>query len=374
VEEMLREYLPILVFLAIAIALGLVLILAAILAWIYSSSRPAIEERSQDSLNASVSGDRAKSDIVNAETKTAVDPPSPSAGIVLEATGYVIARRQATVSAKITGKITSVLVEEGMFVEQGTLLAQLDDSIPLAQYELAEAQLEAAMAALSELDVSLRQAQLDLTRTRELAQNQLASEADLDRDSLSVEAIIARVTTAQKNVTVAQRSLQIQTQIVEDMRITAPFDGVVVTKSAQPGEMISPISAGGGFTRTGICTIVDMSSLEVEVDVNEAYINRTHQNQPVLVVLNAYPDIEYSANVIAIVPAADRNKATVRLRVGFVERDERILPDMGVRVRFLADDQAQGSQHGCGWDETRSNHCYPDNRGKRPTILAAELG
>ncbi len=254
---------------------------------------------------------------------------------VLDATGYVVARRQATVSSKATGKVVEVLIEEGVVVEEGQLLARLDDSIPRAQLELAQSQLEAARRYLRELDVQLRQARLDLERTEELAGRQLASQADLDRNQLSVEGLLARLESASQDVVVAERSAAVQSRIVEDMRIRAPFAGIVVAKAAQPGEMISPVSAGGGFTRTGICTIVDMDSLEVEVDVNEAYINRVYSGQPVRVALNAWPDDGYAAEVIAIIPAADRNKATVRVRIGFVERDERVLPDMGVRVAFL---------------------------------------
>ncbi len=263
---------------------------------------------------------------------------------VLDATGYVVARRQATVSSKATGKVVEVLIEEGVVVEEGQLLARLDDSIPRAQYQLAESQLSSAQASLAELEVALKQAQLDLDRTQGLARRQLASQADLDRDSLSVESMIARLERAKKDIDVSQRSLAVQSQVLEDMRIRAPFAGVVIAKAAQPGEMISPVSAGGGFTRTGICTIVDMASLEVEVDVNESYINRVYAGQPVQVALNAYPDYHFPAEVIAIIPAADRNKATVRVRVGFLERDERVLPDMGVRVAFMeerTDDQAQ---------------------------------
>lgn len=262
-----------------------------------------------------------------------------SSNSVLDATGYVVARRQATVSSKATGKVVEVLIEEGLVVEKDQLLAQLDDSIPRAQYELAASQLRSAEAGLKELEVSLKQAQLDLDRTQGLAQRKLASQADLDRDSLSVEALIARLERARRDIDVAASAMAVQRQVLDDMQIRAPFAGVVIAKAAQPGEMISPVSAGGGFTRTGICTIVDMASLEIEVDVNESYINRVYQKQPVQVTLNAYQDYHFPAEVIAIIPAADRNKATVRVRVGLLERDARVLPDMGVRVAFL-DEQA----------------------------------
>jgi RND family efflux transporter MFP subunit len=256
---------------------------------------------------------------------------------VLDATGYVVARRQATVSSKSTGKVLEVLIEEGDRVQKGQLLAILDDSIPKAQLDLSDSRLQAAIAGLEELKILIRQARLDLNRTQGLAERNLASQADLDRDGLDVEGLIARLARADKEVLVAQRGLEVQRQLLDDMKIRAPFTGVVVAKAAQPGEMISPVSAGGGFTRTGICTIVDMDSLEVEVDVNEAYINRVKADQPVQVTLNAYPEDQFAAKVIAIIPTADRSKATVRVRVGFLERDSRVLPDMGVRVAFLED-------------------------------------
>ena len=266
----------------------------------------------------------------------AVAPTEPGTS-VLDATGYVVARRQATVSAKTTGKVMEVLIEEGMTVEEGQLLAVLDASIQKARLALFESQLASAGAQLEEIRVSIRQAALDYSRTKDLAERELASQAELDRARLTLQGLQARLKRSERDIEVADRSLAVQRRELDDMEIRAPFGGVVIAKAAQPGEMISPISAGGGFTRTGICTIVDMDSLEVEVDVNEAYINRVYPQQPVTVTLNAYADFAIPAYVIATIPAADRNKATVRVRIGFKERDARILPDMGVRVAFLED-------------------------------------
>ena len=271
-------------------------------------------------------------------TSVAVAPRprlAANAESVLDATGYVIARRMATVSSKVTGKVMEVLVEEGMAVEEGQVLARLDDSVNRAQLELEEAQVAAARASVEELRVQIRQAELNLGRTRDLAANRLASQADLDRDELSLEALRARAEKTRRDIEVAERALQIQRQLLADMQIRAPFAGVVIAKAAQPGEMISPVAAGGGFTATGICTIVDMESLEVEVDVNEAYINRVYPGQEATIVLNAWPDDPYQAEVIAIIPAANRNQATVRVRIGFINRDERVMPEMGVRVAFM---------------------------------------
>lgn len=254
---------------------------------------------------------------------------------VLDATGYVVARRQATVSSKTTGKVLEVLVEEGMAVKEGQLLAVLDASLERAQLALEESRLAASETAQDEVRAGIQQAELDLRRTNNLAERQMASQADLDRDRITLEGLVARLANFERQVEVARRSVELQRLRLADMEIRAPFGGVVIAKAAQPGEMISPVSAGGGFTRTGICTIVDMESLEVEVDVNEAYINKVRPGQGVTATLNAYPDLHMPAEVIATIPAADRSKATVRVRIGFKERDSRIVPDMGVRVAFL---------------------------------------
>ncbi len=253
---------------------------------------------------------------------------------ILNASGYVTARRQATVSSKVTGKVVEVLIEEGMAVEEGQVLARLDLSNTNVGLRLAEAQLAAARAALEETRVRLAEAELDLARTRELVAARVASQAELDRAEAERDSLEARLARQTDEAAVGERQVAYWRQEIEDRIIRAPFDGVVVSKNAQPGEMISPVSAGGGFTRTGICTVVDMSSLEIEVDVNEAYINRVAPGQPVAATLDAYSDWKIPASVIAIVPTADRQRATVRVRVGFDRLDPRILPDMGVKVAF----------------------------------------
>ena len=230
-----------------------------------------------------------------------------SATSILDASGYVVARRRATVSSKVTGKVMKVFIEEGMYVEEGQLLAQLDDSTMQADLNYSQSQLDEARRIFN--------------RTGELAKEELASQASLDAARAAMEGLEALNA--------------VRKQVVKDMQILAPFSGVVVYKAAQPGEMISPVSAGGGFTNTGICTIVDMDSLEVEVDVNEAFINRVKPGQPVITNLNAYPKWDIPSEVIAIIPTADRNKATVKVRIALLEKDERVLPDMGSRVSFL---------------------------------------
>ncbi len=244
---------------------------------------------------------------VDAYKAKSANQSNNSTSSVLDASGYVTARMQATVSSKITGKVLEVYIEEGMFVEKDQILAQLDDSTVQAELKFAETQLQEARRVFN--------------RTLELRKDNLASQASLDAAESQLDGLKAR--------------LDISKQIVSDMKIRAPFSGVVINKAAQPGEMISPVSAGGGFTRTGIGTIVDMDSLEVEVDVNESYINRVQPGQPAITNLNAYPEWDIRSEVIAIIPTADRNKATVKVRIGLLEKDQRVLPDMGAKVSFL---------------------------------------
>lgn len=273
---------------------------------------------------------------VSEEVRTAAarELKSQAAGTVLNASGYVTARRQATVSSKFTGKVMEVLIEEGMTVEAGQVLARLDDSNILASFELAKAQLVSAQKGLKETETLLNEAQINYERSRNLVEKKLASEAELDRNRAVAGALAAQLERKRADVEVAARQLDIYQRQVEDTVIRAPFAGVIVAKNAQPGEMISPVSAGGGFTRTGIGTIVDMSSLEIEIDVNEAYINRVSPGQKVVATLDAYPDWKIPAHVIAIIPTADRQRATVEVRVGFDALDSRVLPDMGVKVAF----------------------------------------
>ncbi len=263
-------------------------------------------------------------------------PANPNDSI-LDATGYVTARRQATVSSEVTGKVIEVLIEEGMKVDEGQLLARLDDSLLQARLQLSEAQLEATQRNVAEIKVSLIEARQNLSRTQELRGRGLASEQALENAVAGVDGLKARLSSAEQAIVVAERTVTIGRQQLDDTLIRAPFAGVVVNKAAQPGEMISPVSAGGGFTRTGICTIVDMDSLEIEVDVNEAYINRVQAGQPVIATLNSYPDWQIPAEVITIIPAADRNRATVSVRIGLLETDSRVLPDMGAKVAFMED-------------------------------------
>ncbi|MFN7212036.1 MAG: efflux RND transporter periplasmic adaptor subunit [Lysobacteraceae bacterium] len=256
--------------------------------------------------------------------------------VLLDASGFVTARRIATVSSKVTGRVAEVLIEEGMKVEQGQLLARLDPTDAKAQFELATAQVASSESQLAEARTQLALAEATLKRQQELMTRQLTSQAAFDQTKADRDARAARLASLQKAVEVARDQQTVAQLGVDNTEVRAPFPGVIVAKAAQPGEMVSPLSAGGGFTRTGIGTLVDMDSLEVNVDVNEAYIGRVQPKMPVNAVLNAYPDWTIPGSVIAIVPTADRTKATVKVRIALDSKDPRIVPDMGVRVSFLA--------------------------------------
>ncbi|HXE75840.1 MAG TPA: efflux RND transporter periplasmic adaptor subunit [Candidatus Xenobia bacterium] len=280
-------------------------------------------------------------------TATVQESAGGGAGTVLNATGYVTARRKATLAAKITGKLTEVNIEEGMRVKEGHVVARLEDTTSQAELAWSQARLEAARKAMAETEVRLAEARRTLARTQGLKDQGIKSQADLDADQAEVDSLEARLKLQGEEVKVAEGEVALRIRLWEDSIVRAPFGGVVISKDAQVGEMVSPISAGGGFTRTGICTIVDMKSLEIEVDVNEAYIARVQPGQKVEAILDAYPDWRIPAHVITTIPSADRQKATVKVRIGFEQLDPRILPDMGVKVSFLemaGDTQAASSR------------------------------
>jgi RND family efflux transporter MFP subunit len=254
---------------------------------------------------------------------------------VLDATGYVTARREATVSAQITGTMTEVLIEEGDHVRAGQVLARLEDTSQRAALAQAQAQLHSAQALLVQSQAQLSQNQRDVKRAEDLVQRKLVSEQAVEQARTLVDTQSAQLESQRKQIDLAAANVRSAEVQLEYCTIHAPFTGVVIAKSAQVGEIVSPFSAGGGFTRTGIGTLVDMDSLEIEVDVNEAYINRVQPGQPVASVLNAYPDWKIPSHVIAIIPTADRSKATVKVRIAIDNKDDRIVPDMGVRVSFL---------------------------------------
>ncbi|HWN55632.1 MAG TPA: efflux RND transporter periplasmic adaptor subunit [Methylomirabilota bacterium] len=256
---------------------------------------------------------------------------------LLNASGYVTPRRRATVAAKITARVNEIYAEEGMRVEAGQVLARLDDSDAKVRLTAAIADRDATAAALGDLQVNLTNAERELKRNEELFQRRLIAEQQIDTARLAVDSFKARIVLARQQIRAADARIRMAEQDIDNCIVRAPFPGIVVSKDAQRGEMVSPISAGGGFTRTGIATLVDMTSLEIEVDVNESYIARVRDGQPVTAILDAYPDWQIPGKVRTLIPTADRQKATVKVRASFDKLDPRILPDMGVKVTFLGD-------------------------------------
>jgi RND family efflux transporter MFP subunit len=275
---------------------------------------------------------------IEVQVASVAERPRGTRAAVLNASGYVTARRRATVSSKITGKVVEVNVEEGMAVKEGQVLARLDDANARASLAFAEAQAEAARRNITESEVRLADARVTLGRRVQLVKERVVAQSEVDQAQADVDSMAARIAAAREMVRVAERQVAVQQTDLDNTIIRAPFSGVAVTKDAQPGEMVSPVSAGGGFTRTGICTVVDMKSLEIDVDVNESYINRVKPDQDVTAVLDAYPEWQIPARVITLIPTADRQKATVQVRIAFKELDPRLLPDMGVKVTFLRND------------------------------------
>ena len=261
---------------------------------------------------------------------------SASSASVLDATGYVVARRMATVSAKVTGKVREILIEEGQRVEAGQVMATLDPIDAEQQRALSASQLQAARSQAAGVQAQLKEAEANAARLGALVGQKLVSRAQYEQAVAQRDALRAQLATAQRNAQVANDALRISAQGVDNTIVRAPFAGVIIAKAAQPGEIVSPLSAGGGYTRTGIGTVVDMDSLEVEVEVGEAFIGRVKPGMPTETILNAYQDWKIPGKVIAIIPAADRGKATVKVRVGLdAKGDPRIVPDMGARVGFL---------------------------------------
>jgi RND family efflux transporter MFP subunit len=258
---------------------------------------------------------------------------------LLNASGYVTPRRRATIAAKITGRVTGVFFDEGTHVRQGQLLATLDDSDVKRALESAKADRDSAQAAIADFQVQLKNAKIQLGRAEQLQKAGVQTQENLDNASMAADSLTAKIALAKQQVAGADARISEAQQAVDNTVIRAPFDGIVVSKDAQVGEMVSPISAGGGFTRTGIATIVDMNSNEIEVDVNESYIARVLPNQPVTATLDAYPDWQIPCKVRTVIPTADRQKATVKVRISFLKLDPKILPDMGVKVAFLSEEQ-----------------------------------
>jgi RND family efflux transporter MFP subunit len=311
-------------------AVGVVLVVLAIYVfWPSSTPSDAPEEtQSASESNANATG---------GASGAAAAPAPVSSGGVLSASGYVTARRLATVSAEITGRMQEVLVEEGMAVEAGQVLARLDTTLAKAELGIAEGNVKSARGALNAAVADEAEAQRALARIRGVKAREYVSIADNTRAEAAAQAAAARLTQAQGNLRAAEETLARAKVLLDKHEIRAPFAGIVTTKDAQPGEIVSPAAAGGGFTRTGVCTIVDMKSLEVEVEVNESYISRVKPGQKASATLDAYPEWEIAAKVAAIIPTANRDKATVKVRVAIETGDPRILPEMAAKVIFFDD-------------------------------------
>jgi RND family efflux transporter MFP subunit len=265
------------------------------------------------------------------------EKPDSDRPALLNASGYITPRREATVAAKITGRVTGIFFDEGVHVHDGQVLATLDDSDVQRALESAKADRDATQASIEDLDVQLKYADLELDRAIKLEAQGVESTEFLDTARANDNSLRAKISLAKAQVLAGDSRIREAQQAVDNCVIRAPFDGVIVSKDAQIGEMVSPMSAGGGFTRTGIATEVDMNSLEIEVDVNEAYIARVTPGQPVTAILDAYPDWQIPSRVRTVIPTADREKATVKVRISFLKLDPRMLPDMGIKVAFLGD-------------------------------------
>jgi RND family efflux transporter MFP subunit len=263
--------------------------------------------------------------------------PDSSRPALLNASGYITPRREATVAAKITGRVTGIFFDEGVRVHKDQILATLDDSDVQRALESAKADRDSTQEGIEDLEVQLKYADVELHRAEELQTQGVESQEFLDTARTNDNSLRAKIALTKVQVLAAESRIREAQQAVDNCVIRAPFDGIMVTKDAQVGEMVSPVSAGGGFTRTGIGTVVDMNSLEIEVDVNEAYIARVVPGQPVTAVLDAYPDWQIPSRVRTVIPTADREKATVKVRISFLKLDPRMLPDMGIKVAFLGD-------------------------------------
>src|SRR5207244_1611025 len=271
------------------------------------------------------------------EVATATKPEAGGRQTALNASGYITPRRRATIAAKITGRVTGVFFDEGTRVKEGQLLATLDDADAKRALDSAKADRDAAHAAIADYEVQLRNSQILHRRAEQLQQAGVQTQEALDNATTAVDSLKAKIVLARQQVAASEARIGVAQQAVDNCTIRAPFAGIVVSKDAQVGEMVSPISAGGGFTRTGIATIVDMHSNEIEVDVNESYIAKVAAGQEVTATLDAHPDKPFPAKVRTIIPTADRQKATVKVRITItnLEKYDFILPDMGVKVAFL---------------------------------------
>lgn len=306
------------------------------------------------------------------EVAVAQKPPVGGREALLNASGYVTPRRRATIAAKITGLVTGVYFDEGTHVHEGQVLATLDDSDVRKALDSAKSDRDSTKASVHDFEVQLRNAQIELRRAEQLTQAGIETQEQLDNARTTVDSLQAKIDLVKVQVTAAEARIQVAQQAVDNCTIRAPFDGIVVSKDAQIGEMVSPISAGGGFTRTGIATVVDMNSNEIEVDVNEAYIARVVPGQAVTAVLDAYPDWQIPSQVRTVIPSADREKATVKVRISFLKLDPRILPDMGVKVTFLSEEKHEAKTHDSPAGVLVPESAVRDDAGRKIVFVVKE--
>jgi HlyD family secretion protein len=303
---------------------------------------------------------------------TVAQKPAGGREALLNASGYVTPRRRATIAAKITGRVTGVFFDEGTHVTAGQLLATLDDSDVRRALDSAKADRDATQAAIADLQVQLRNARILLHRADQLQKAGVQTQEQLDNAGTAADSLEAKIELSKSQVAAAQARIQVAQQAVDNCTIRAPYAGIVVSKDAQVGEMVSPVSAGGGFTRTGIATIVDMNSNEIEVDVNESYIARVEPGQAVTAVLDAYPDWQIPSRVRTIIPSADRQKATVKVRISFLKLDPRILPDMGIKVTFLGAEPEKKSSTAAAAAIVIPQSAVRDEDGKKIVYLVKD--
>jgi len=334
-----------------AIVLGVLIILGGLSAAVYAfiHSKPVVEV---------------------AVARNATGPATREA--LLNASGYVTPRRRATIAAKITGRVTGVHFDEGTHVHEGQLLATLDDSDARKALAAAQADSDSAKAAIADYEVQLKNARIQLHRAEELLKGGVQTQEQVDNARTAVDSLQAKIELSKAQVKAADARTREAQQAVDNCTIRAPFEGIVVSKDAQVGEMVSPVSAGGGFTRTGIATVVDMNSNEIEVDVNESYINRVKTDQQVTAILDAYPDWEIPSRVRTIIPSADRQKATVKVRISFLKLDPRILPDMGIKVTFLGDEPSKKEAVAAVPRIAIPQSAVRDDNGKKVVFLIKE--
>jgi HlyD family secretion protein len=295
---------------------ALILVIGGFLGW-RRGSVVAVETVVAKPLDASGSGDNAGSSSVTAN-------------------GYVVARTRASVSAKLPGRIAELRVSEGSTLKKNEIIARLENADYQAQLAQAQAAEATARADLMEARASLATASRDAKRLRDIRtqDSKAVAEQDFDAAQGRESEAQARVQAAEARIGSARAAAGFARANLENTVIRAPFSGTVLRKEAEVGEVVAP-SVGGGLTRGAVVTMADLTTLEVEVDVNEAYIARVTGGQPAKITLDAYPDTSFRGRVRQVVPTADRQRATVQVKVSIVDRDPRILPEMGARVDFL---------------------------------------